>query len=165
VGSSFPFSSKGWPGGPLMMRIAVLDQPAPTRRLAAPRLVALLGLFVLSAAFFCAIAGYTMVRQADERQALERRAVLLSAIADVRNTGVNFAAIEPRHLSYIERVAGLKDLRFEAEPVAGDREVQSVLDSQGRIMGWFSWRLEHSLSNALGELGPLFVLTGIFLVG
>ena len=30
-----------------MMRIAVLDQPAPTRRLAAPRLVALFGLFVL----------------------------------------------------------------------------------------------------------------------
>ncbi len=148
-----------------MMRIAVLDQPAPTRRLAAPRLVALFGLFVLSAAFFCAIAGYTMVRQADERQALERRAVLLSAIADVRNAGVNFAAIEPRHLSYIERVAGLKDLRFEAEPQPGVRELQSVLDGHGRIIGWFSWLPDRSLSNAMSELGPLLVLTGLFLIG
>ena len=137
-----------------MMRIAVLDQPAPTRRLAAPRLVALFGLFVLSAAFFCAIAGYTMVRQADERQALERRAVLLSAIADVRNAGVNFAAIEPRHLSYIERVAGLKDLRFEAEPQPGVRELQSVLDGHGRIIGWFSWLPDRSLSNAMSAARP-----------
>jgi diguanylate cyclase (GGDEF)-like protein len=147
------------------MRIAVPDRPAPARRLTTPRLVALFGLFVLSAALFCAIAGVTMVRQADERQALEHRAVLLSAIADVRNAGVNFAAIEPRHLSYIERVAGLKDLRFEVEPEAGPRELQSVVDGHGRIIGWFSWLPDRSLSNAVSGLGPLLALTGLCLIG
>jgi diguanylate cyclase (GGDEF)-like protein len=147
------------------MRIAVPDRPAPPGRRTAARLVALFGAFVLSAALFCAIAGTTMVRQADERQASERRAALLSAIADVRNAGVDFAAIEPPHLSYIERVAGLKDLRFEAEPQPGTRELQSVVDGQGRIIGWFSWLPEGSLSNAMSGLGPLLALTGLCLVG
>ena len=39
----------------------------------------------------------------------------------------------------LERTAGLKDLRFEAEPAGGSREMQSVVDAQGRIVGWFSW--------------------------
>src|SRR5581483_1160988 len=51
------------------------------------------------------------------------------------------------------------------EPAAEGREIQSVLDGQGRIVGWFSWEPDHSMSNALGELGPLLVVTGVFLVG
>src|SRR5262245_60196361 len=131
------------------MRIAVPDRPALAGRLTVARLVAVFGAFVLSVAILCAIAVATMVRQADERHALERRAALLSAIAGVRNAGANFAAIEPRHLSYIERVAALKDLRFEAEPRPGTRELQSVIDGNGRIIGWFSWLPDGLLSNAM----------------
>jgi diguanylate cyclase (GGDEF)-like protein len=65
----------------------------------------------------------------------------------------------------MERTAGLKDLRFESEPVAGDREIQSVLDRHGRIIGWFSWEPDRSMSNALSQLQPLLALTGAFLVG
>ena len=71
----------------------------------------------------------------------------------------------PRHIKGMERTAGLKDLRFETEPVAGDREIQSVLDGQGRIIGWFSWEPDRSMSNALGQLRPLLALTGVFLIG
>jgi diguanylate cyclase (GGDEF)-like protein len=155
------------------MSVAVPDRPASARRLATPRLVAVLGLFVLSATFFCAIVGYALVRQADERQGIERRAALLGAIEDIRNAGADFHALDPRHIRNIERTAGLKDLRFETEPESkqefksetGEREIQSVLDRQGRILGWFSWQPDPSMSNALSELRPLLVLTALFLVG
>lgn len=147
------------------MSVEIAIQRPPARRLWTPRLVATLALFVLSATFFCAIVGYALVRQADDRQGLERRTALLGAIEDIRNAGADFAALDPRHIKGMERTAGLKDLRFETEPVAGDREVQSVLNGHGRIIGWFSWEPEQSMSNALSQLRPLLALTGIFLVG
>ena len=76
----------------------------------------------------------------------------------------DFRALDARHIKGMERTAGLKDLRFETEPVAGDREVQSVLNGNGRIIGWFSWEPENAMSDALGELRPLATLTAIFLV-
>ena len=77
------------------MSIAVPDRPAPVPRLWTPRLVATLALFVLSATFFCAIVGYALVRQADERQGLERRAALLGAIEDIRNAGAELRGPRP----------------------------------------------------------------------
>jgi diguanylate cyclase (GGDEF)-like protein len=138
---------------------------APARRLWTPRLVATLALFVVSATFFSVIVGYALVRQADDRQSLERRAALLGAIDDIRGSGADFTALDTRHIKGIERTAGLKDLRFETEPAAGDREIQSVLSSNGRIVGWFSWEPDRSMSNALSQLRPLLALTGMFLIG
>jgi diguanylate cyclase (GGDEF)-like protein len=147
------------------MSVAATDQRPPSRRLWTPRLLATLALFVVSATFFCAIAGLTLVRQADDREGLERRAALLSAIDDIRGAGADFRTLDARHIKGIERTAGLKDLRFEAEPVSGNREIQSVLDRHGRIIGWFSWQPVHAMSNALGQLRPLLVVTGVFLIG
>ena len=138
---------------------------APVRRLWTPRLVAALALFVVSATFFSVIVGYALVGQADDRQSLERRAALLGAIEDIRGSGADFTALDPRHIKGIERTAGLKDLRFETEPVAGDRDIQSVLSKSGRIIGWFSWEPDRSMSNALSQLRPLLALTGVFLIG
>jgi diguanylate cyclase (GGDEF)-like protein len=138
---------------------------APARRLWTPRLVATLALFVLTATFFSAVVGFALVRQADERQGLERRAALLGAIQDIRSAGADFSALDARHIENMERTAGLKGLRFETEPVDGEREIQSVLSRQGRILGWFSWEPEHSMSNALSQLWPLLALTGVFLIG
>ena len=67
------------------MSFAALSLPAPRRRVVTPRLIATLALFVISATLFCAIVGYVLVRQADDRQALERRGALLAAIQDIRD--------------------------------------------------------------------------------
>ncbi len=40
-----------------------------------------------------------------------------------------------------------------------------MLDRHGRIIGWFSWEPDRSMSNALNQLQPLLVVTGICLVG
>ena len=149
------------------MSVGVPDRPA--RRLGTPRLVATLAIFVLCVSFFSAIVGYARVNEADSSRGLERRAALLAAIEDVRNSGAEFSALDPRHIQGIERTAGLKDLRFETDPDfkrdLNDREVQSVLNREGRIVGWFTWEPDRSMSDALGRLRPLLALTGMFLVG
>ena len=43
--------------------------------------------------------------------------------------------------------------------------MQSVLDGKGRIVGWFTWEPDRSMSNALSQLRPLLALTGVFLIG
>jgi diguanylate cyclase (GGDEF)-like protein len=139
--------------------------PAPARRIETSRLLATLGLLVLGAALACALIGYVLVRQADDRQEIERRNALLGAIEDIRASGMDVSALDPKLVRGLERTAGLKDLRFEVEPIAGDREIQSVLDAQGRIAGWFSWEADRQMSNALGRLKPLLAATGLCLVG
>ena len=59
---------------------------------------------------------------------MERRAALLGAIEDIRGSGADFSALDARHIKGMERTAGLKDLRFETEPIAGDREKPVEID-------------------------------------
>src|SRR5262245_43473152 len=107
--------------------MGIAAEAVQERRLASPRLTAALALFGLSVALFCAFAAYVLVRQADDRQQIERRGALLSAISDLRASGANVAALDPQLIRGLERTAGLKDLRFETDPVPGDRESQPVV--------------------------------------
>jgi diguanylate cyclase (GGDEF)-like protein len=150
------------------MSLLALPQAAvsPPRRPVTPRLIATLALFVLVATLFCTIVSYVLVRQADDRQALERRAALLGAIQDIRASGADISRLDPGLVRGLERTAGLKDLRFETAPAAaGGREIQSVLDVQGRIVGWFSWMPDRSMAAALRQLQPLLAVTGFCLIG
>jgi diguanylate cyclase (GGDEF)-like protein len=145
------------------MSVATLNEPVQPRRRATPRLVATLALFVLTLVLFCGIVGAVLVQKADDQQELERRSALLGAVEDLRASGADLTSLDPRAIRSMERTAGLKDLRFETDPVQGDREIQSVLDRQGRIIGWFSWEPDRSLSNALSRLNPLLAATGFLL--
>ena len=148
------------------MSSVALSLPAPRRRVVTPRLIATLALFVISTTLFCTIVGYVLVRQADDRQAFERRAALLGAVQDIRATEADVSKLDPRLIRSLERTAGLKELRFESEPAAGDgREIQSVVDAQGRIVGWFSWEPDRSMAAALKQLQPLLAVTGFCLIG
>jgi diguanylate cyclase (GGDEF)-like protein len=149
------------------MSLLTLPQPAvaPPRRLITPRLTATLALFVIAATLFCTIVGYVLVRQADDRQAVERRGALLATLQEIRASGAQFSRPDPKLIRAMERTAGLKDLRFEAEPAAGGREIQPLLDAQGRIAGWFSWEADRSMAAALGQLQPLLAITGLCLIG
>ena len=67
-------------------------------------------------------------------------------------------------LSLIARSAGLHDLRFDAALTADrGREVQSVHDAQGRIVGWFSWAPDRGFIGAMAWLWGLLGLVGIAL--
>jgi diguanylate cyclase (GGDEF)-like protein len=150
-----------------MNLIALPQEPvAPPRRLLTPKLIMTLAMLAISAAVFCTMVGCALVRQADEQQALERRNALLGTVQDIRASGADVSSLDPTLIRGLERMTGLKDLRFEADPAAGSgREIQSVLDAQGRIVGWFSWQADHSMAAALGHLLPLLTMTGVLLLG
>jgi diguanylate cyclase (GGDEF)-like protein len=147
------------------MSNAAVDWPPRVRLLATPALVATLALFVLAATAFCVVAGFVLVNRADDRLDLERRVALLGAVEELRAAGAGFKTFDPERLRSLERIAGLKDLRFESEPDTGGRELQSVMSRQGRIIGWFSWQPERSISKALSKLRPLLAIAGLCLIG
>ena len=117
---------------------------------------------MLSATFFCAIVVSMAARQADERHETERRVALQRAIDDIRSAGSS--SLDPRLIRGLEQTWGLKDLRFETEPALDRREVQSVIDGNGRIVGWFSWEPDRPMTQALLQLGPLVAVIGLALV-
>jgi diguanylate cyclase (GGDEF)-like protein len=138
------------------------SERAPTGRGIVARLVAPFALLVLSATFFCAVVISVVAHQADERNESERRAALQRAIDDIRSTGS--PTLDPGRIRALEQTWGLKDLRFETDPALDGREVQSVIDGNGRIVGWFSWQPDRPLTQALLRLGPLVAAIGLALV-
>ena len=67
-------------------------------------------------------------------------------------------------LGLIERRSGLNDLRFDADLTSdGEREVQSLHDAQGRIVGWFSWAPDRALVHTMNWLWSVAGVTGLAL--
>ena len=55
----------------------------------------------------------------------------------------------------VEQSTRLKGLRFETDPQSSAREMQPVLDGQGRIAGFFTWERTHPMTRTMGRLMPL----------
>jgi diguanylate cyclase (GGDEF)-like protein len=122
-------------------------------------------LFLGIAATACAVSGF-MVTQADDRRlAAERQVALHRALEDLGPILGSATRFDDGALRLIERRSGLAGLRFGADPVLGvGREVQSVQDAHGRIVGWFSWTANRTLIRALDWLWYLAGAIGIALM-
>ena len=121
------------------------------RQLAIARLTAFLALLVAGAVLACVMLGSLLARQNDDTAERERRAALRSAIENVRAIS-DVTRLDRRFMVILEAASGLKDLRFETDPMADEREAQSVLDDRGRILGWFTWERERPMTEALTRL-------------
>jgi diguanylate cyclase (GGDEF)-like protein len=121
----------------------------------------------------CAIAGYAVTAREDSRLSAERYAALQLGLdelhgAKLHDTMLHDTLGDSDHfdlaqIQLLQRRTGLKDLRFDADATGGPgREVQSVHDAQGRILGWFSWSPERGLIRALIWL---WGFVGAFAVG
>jgi diguanylate cyclase (GGDEF)-like protein len=128
-------------------------------RIASVLLVILAGAMIL-----CAGIGFTVTQFDDSRLEIERQVALRQALEEFRAVSGDVDRIGESQLRLIERRAGLKGLRFDSDP-AGDvgREVQSLLDSRGRIVGWFSWVSDRALIQAMNRLWGLAAAVGIAL--
>src|ERR1700693_4949285 len=97
----------------------------------------------------CAVAGFAVTVREDQRLAAGRHAALELALDEVRGVFGDSDGFDDSRLPLVARLAGLKDLRFDTdeESTAG-REVQSLHDEHGRIVGWFSWAADRALIRA-----------------
>jgi diguanylate cyclase (GGDEF)-like protein len=120
---------------------------------------AVASLILALAVLACAAIGLTETQHNSSGLAAEQHAALQAAVGE-RKAG-QFDAAE---LGLIARSAGLHDLRFDAALIADrGREVQSVHDAQGRIVGWFSWVPDRGFIGAMAWLWGLLGLVGIAL--
>jgi len=113
----------------------------------------------------CAGIGLVDVGRNDSRLESQRHAALQSALDELRPVFGNTDHFDPSELRLIERRADLADLRFDTELSADSgREVQSLTGEGGRILGWFSWSPDRTLSRAMTELWWIGAIVGIALL-
>jgi diguanylate cyclase (GGDEF)-like protein len=137
------------------------DSPHPGR-------TARIGTFVLLlmavAMVACAGTGLIITRHNDSRQEAQRHAALENALDEFHAVFGDLDHFDAGQLQLIERRAGVADLHFDVDitPGAG-REVQSLLGTDGRIIGWFSWVPDRALIGAMEWLWGLVLAGGVIL--
>ena len=135
------------------------------RKFSASRLIVLLALLAMGATLVSAGVGYGLAQQSDERLWSEQRGALRNAIAEFRSLFGQTREVDPRFIRMVEQSARLEGLRFEAEPAASAREMQPVLDGQGRIAGFFTWEKTRPMGTAMDRLMPYIAGLALALVG
>jgi diguanylate cyclase (GGDEF)-like protein len=120
-----------------------------------------------------AVAGFAVTTREDQRLASERHAALELALDEVRGEFGDSDGFDDTRLPLIARLAGLRDLRFDTDQDgAAGREVQSLHDVHGRIVGWFSWAADRRLIRAeiwlwclVGALGAALGISAFLAAG
>jgi hypothetical protein len=112
----------------------------------------------------CAGTGLIITRHNDSRQEAQRHAALENALDEFHAVFGDLDHFDAGQLQLIERRAGVADLHFDVDitPGAG-REVQSLLGTDGRIIGWFSWVPDRALIGAMEWLWGLVLAGGVIL--
>jgi len=131
----------------------------------ASRLIVLLAVIAMGATLAFAVIGYGLAQRSDARLWSEQRAALRNAVAEFRVLFGKPGAIDPRFVRMVEQSARLNGLKFETDPAPGEREMQAVVDGQGRIAGFFTWDKAHPMTRALSRLLPLIAGIAVLLVG
>ena len=128
------------------------------------RLIAPLAVLVVAAIVVCTTLAYVLATQADDYLEAEHRQALAGAVEALEAVSPDLARVDSRLIHVLERASGLRELRFEDEPVDG-REVQPMLDAKGRIVGWFSWEPERPATATMNRLLPFAGAIVLGLVG
>jgi len=129
------------------------------------RFIAPLALLVVAATIVCAALGLVLASQADDNLEGANRKSLRGAIEALRVLSPDVSRLDPALIRALERASGLKDLRFDLDPPGKGREMQSLLDEKGRIVGWFSWEAQRPATAQMFRLLPLGALIAAALLG
>ncbi|MGH6788790.1 MAG: putative bifunctional diguanylate cyclase/phosphodiesterase, partial [Pseudolabrys sp.] len=154
--------------GGAMRRLLALSappvRPRPRQIFSASRLIVLVALFGICATFAATAIGYELARVSDERAAADHRTALRDSISEFRALFGQVNEIDPRFVRLIEQGSHLKGLKFETDPV-GAREMQPVLNGDGRIIGFFTWDHERPMTRLMDRLLPLIAVIAGALAG
>ena len=135
-----------------------------TKSLHTVRIASLSLLLLAAAAIACAVIGLLVTQSYDQRLAAGQQVALHRALDDLRPIFSDATRFDEAALRLIEQRSGLAGLRFGVDPVPDSgREVQSVQDAHGRIVGWFSWVPDRAFIRVMDWLWSVAGATGIAL--
>src|SRR5664279_515379 len=135
------------------------------RMLSASQLIVVLAALAMGATLLAGAIGFAVARQSDERLWSEQRAALRNATAEFRTLFGKADEVDPRFVRMIEQSVGLTGLKFEIDPGVSEREMQPVMDVQGRIAGFLTWDKAHPMLQAMQRLMPFIAAISFALVG
>jgi diguanylate cyclase (GGDEF)-like protein len=98
----------------------------------------------------------------DDRLAVAAAAAI-GSVPDA--TLVTVVTLDPRLVDVLERTSGVEALRFDTDPVHSGRDVLSLMDSQGRIVGWMAWTAQSPTLTAVTRMAPLLLVVGLCFAG
>ena len=122
------------------------------------RVVVPLAIALVAATVACFALAFVLARQADYRAEAGHRQALRGAVEALQAVAPDLGSNDPRVLRILEEASGLKGLRFEEDPPEDEREAQTLLDRNGRIVGWLDWTPERSATAAIDGFSPLVAL-------
>ena len=130
----------------------------------AARLMLFLPAFFAAGMILCAAIGFAVTQFGESRLEAQQHAALRRALEEVRADMGSVEDVDGALVRLVERRAGLKELRFDADPPEDSgREMQSLHDARGRIIGWFSWVTDNALVRAMNRLWGLLGAVGFAL--
>ena len=145
---------------------SISPQPESSRHLQiVSRLTTALAVVVVAATVSGLAIGYRSGQRSDERLSLQQHVALRNTIAEFSAPLVSKDVIDPRLMRLAGQIAGVSNLKFERDAHAGGREMQPVMDSNGRIAGFFTWDNTAPATQALKGLAPLVIMAMVFLAG
>ncbi|HEY4404257.1 MAG TPA: bifunctional diguanylate cyclase/phosphodiesterase [Xanthobacteraceae bacterium] len=140
-------------------------EPATRRQSSVLRIVFPLAIILVVVTIACLGLGFVVARQADDRVEAGHRQALRGAVEALQAVAPDLSGNDPRIIRILEEASGLKGLRFDDDLPEGDREVQTLLDRNGRIVGWLNWSPERVASATMNGISPLAVLIALGFVG
>ena len=129
------------------------------------RLMSPLALVVVAAIIMGCVLGFVLAKQADDYLESTHRQALRGAIEALQTVSPDLHDIDPQLIKLLESTSGLKGLRLTEEPPEGSQAVQSLIDSKGRIVGWFTWEPERPATEMIKRLLPFGALIALGLLG
>ena len=125
------------------------------------RLVLFAPALLSGAVILCAAIGFAVTQLSASHIAAQEHAALQRALDAFQGATGDVQDVNATELRLIEHSAGLKDLRFDVGPAnEAGRELQSLHDARGRIIGWFSWIADNALAHAIDRLWGLLAVIG-----
>ena len=123
------------------------------------KLIAPLAVVAVAATVLMGVFGLVLAKQTDDQSESAQREALRSAV-EAQHV-VSPAMVDAKLMGILESASGLRGLRLEEEPPSDARALQSMMDSNGRIVGWFVWEPEQPATALIARLWPFGVLIAL----
>jgi EAL domain-containing protein (putative c-di-GMP-specific phosphodiesterase class I) len=131
----------------------------------ARRLVVIVAMLGIAAALAAVGGAYQVARTIDASYAQSRASAMRDAVSEFRALFGTSREVDPRFLRMIAQSAGVTDVQFAPEPPPPGRDMQPVLNAQGRILGFVSWQADRPMLQAMNRLAPWIGVVMFGLVG